>query len=359
MLDILKGGLSRRSFLAGTGAAAIGFSVMPKDGWAAEEKKLNFYNWDTYIGETTLDDFKGASGVEVKMSLFADNGELFAKLKEGNPGFDVIVPGADYVDRMIKANLLQKLDHSKIPNFAANATESFKNPVFDPHCAHHLPYMWGTMGIGYRKSKIKGEFNSWKDILESDKYKGRIALISEASTMLGIASLYLGNSINPRSVDDINAAADLLIKQKGNIKVIAQDNGQDLLASGEVDFAIEWNGDINQVHLEDPDIGYLIPKEGSMIWQDNLCIPVGAPHPENAHAFLNYVFDAKVGAAIADFIQYGSPNDAARKLLPDSYNKNPITFPSDEVLAKCEAVLYGGEKIQRLIDEAWTRVQAA
>ncbi|MCG8694169.1 MAG: twin-arginine translocation signal domain-containing protein, partial [Minwuiales bacterium] len=111
---------SRRSFLAGTGAAAAGLTVLPRFAIGAEEPRLNFYNWDTYIGETTLDDFKDATGIAVKMDLFADNDELFAKLKEGNPGYDLIVPTNDYVQRMIEAEMLDALDHSAIPNFKTN-----------------------------------------------------------------------------------------------------------------------------------------------------------------------------------------------------------------------------------------------
>ena len=123
--------MSRRSLLAGAGAAAAGLTIVPRLGWSAEEARLNFYNWDTYIGETTLDDFKAATGIEVKMDLFADNDELFAKLKEGNPGYDVIVPTNDYVERMITADMLEPLDHSKIPNIE-NITPVFRDADVRP-----------------------------------------------------------------------------------------------------------------------------------------------------------------------------------------------------------------------------------
>ncbi len=123
---------SRRSFLAGSGAVAAGITFGPRWAAAAEEAKLNFYNWDTYIGETTLADFQKASGIEPRMDLFADNDELFAKLKEGNPGYDVIVPTNDYVERMIVAGMLETLDHSKIPNFRKNIDPVFQEANFDP-----------------------------------------------------------------------------------------------------------------------------------------------------------------------------------------------------------------------------------
>jgi spermidine/putrescine transport system substrate-binding protein len=351
-----KAGYSRRSFLAGTGAVAAGLTFGPRFSLGAEEKKLNFYNWDTYIGETTLDDFGKASGIETKMDLYADNDELFAKLREGNPGYDVIIPTDSYVERMILANMIMPLDHGLIPN-RKNIEPVFLDAAFDPGRKHSLPYMWGTLGIGYRMSKVDGVPDSWKWVFDSDKYSGRIALLNEG--VLEVALKYLGYSYNSKNPAEIKAAEALLIKQKPHVKVFAEDNGQDLLLSGEVDLTMEWNGDILQIMAEDDDISYVVPKEGSNVWQDCLCIPTGAPHPENAHAFISFVLDAEAGAAIADFIQYATPNNAARALLSDDYNKNPAIFPDTATLARCEAAIYLGEDVQRIKDEAWTRVLAS
>jgi len=351
-------GYTRRTFLAGTGAVAAGLSFHPKLTWAAEEPKLSFYNWDTYIGETTLDDFKDATGIEATMDLFADNDELFAKLKEGNPGYDVIVPTNDFVERMIGAEMLLPLDHSKIPNFK-NVGKAFRDAAFDPGRQHSMPYMWGTIGIGYRKSKVNGTPDSWKALLDSDEYSGRIALLGDAQAVIGSTLKYLGHSFNSTNPDEIAKAEALLIKQKPHIKVFADDNGQDLLLSGEVDLTMEWNGDILQVIDEDDDLSFVVPKEGGELWQDCLAIPNGAPHPDNAHKFINFILDAEVGAAVADFIQYATPNEAAKKLMPPEYVNNPAIFPSDEVIARCEPPLYRGETAIQLYDAAWTRIQAA
>ncbi len=350
--------LSRRGFLAGTGAVAAGVTLAPKLSWGVEEPKLNFYNWDTYIGETTLDDFKGVSGITVKMDLFADNDELFAKLKEGNPGYDLIVPTNDYVERMLLAKMLLPINRSLISNFK-NLDPVFQDATFDPGRKYTVPYMWGTQGIGYRKSVVKSVPDSWQVLYDSDQFAGRIALLSDAGTVIGTALKYLGYSFNSTDPNQVKQAEELLIKQKPHIKVFAEDNGQDLLLSGEVDLTMEWNGDILQVMEEDDDISYVVPKEGGLLWQDCLCIPVGAPHPENAHKFINYILDAEAGAAIADFIYYATPNKAAKSLLSADYTQNPAIFPSEQTLARCESAIYLGEENQRLRDEAWTRVTAA
>ncbi len=369
--DALKSMMSnRRSLLQGMGAAAIGISFAGalsgcgsksagdgKIGSTGEEPKLNFYNWDTYIGETTLEDFKGASGTAVNMSLFATNDELFAKLRAGNPGFDVIVPSNDFVERMAQSDMIIPLDHALIPNFK-NAGKSFTDVAYDPGRKHSMPYTWLALGIGYRKSKVKTVPDSWKVLFDSAEYKGRIALLAEAGDVIRLGAKYLGHSVNNIPPEMIKQVEAMMIRQKPNIKAFHDDNGQDLLLSREVDLVMEYNGDIAQIMTEDDDIGFVIPKEGSQLNADNLCIPKGAPHPKNAHAFINYLLDAEVGKKITETILYPTPNEAARELMPDTYKKNPVIFPPSDILVKCEYAAYNA-KLQPLYEEAFTRIRAA
>ena len=350
---------SRRSLLQGPGAMIAGISFLPRFSMAEEEKKVNLYNYDTYIGETTLDDFGAATGIESKMDLFADMDELFAKLKAGNPGYDAVVVANDYLERMVKAGMMMPLDHAKIPNMA-NIDPAFLNPSFDPGRKHSIPYMWGTIGIGYRKSAIEGGvIDSWKPLFDSDQYASKISLLGDAQNVLGCALKYLGYSFNSVDPAELQKAQDLLIAQKKYVKVFADDNGQDLLASGEVVACQEWNGDIAQVMVEDEDLTYAVPKEGTNIWEDTWAIPMGAPHPDNAHAFVNFILEAESGQKIATAIQYATPNAAAKKLMPESYPSSPAIYPPAEVLAKCESTVYLGEEAAKVRDEIWTRVQAA
>ena len=349
---------TRRRFLAGAGAAAAGLSFLPQAAPAGEERKLNFYNWDTYIGETTLADFEARAGISVRMDLYADNDELFAGLRAGNPGYDVVVPSNDFVERMIAAGMLMPLDHAAIPNMA-NIDPAFRDAAFDPGRRHSVPYMWGTMGIGYRKSRCDGVPDSWRWLYDSDLYSGRCALLGEAGAVLGAAFKYLGHPLNSTDPKIVEAAETLIVAQKPHLKLFAPDNGQDLLLSGEVDIAMEWNGDILQAMAGDDDISYVVPREGSILWEDALAIPQGAPHPENAHAFIDFILEAETGAAIAEAIRYATPNAAAKALLPESYTGNPAIFPSGETLAACEPALFPGEAAARLYEAAWTRIRAA
>ncbi len=357
---------SRRSLLAALGAAAVGFSLSgleacaPKGrtGKNGEELKLNFYNWDTYIGKTTLADFKEATGIDVNMSLFATNDELFAKLKAGNPGYDVIMPSNDFVTRLRVAGMLEALDLEKIPN-RVNLMPAFRDPPYDVGRKYSMPYTWLVQGLGYRKSKVLETPDSWKWAMDSNRYKGRIGLFSEADDLIELGAKYLGHSVRNIPEDVIKQVEAMLIRQKPNVKVFHDDNGQDLLLSGDVDIVMEYNGDIAQVMAEDPDLAFVVPKEGSIINSDSLCIPKGAPRPDNAHQFINFVLDGKVGAEISKAIRYPTPNAAALALMPSSYRDNPAIFPPAEVMARCEYAEFEGAARAQLLDETVTRIRAA
>jgi spermidine/putrescine transport system substrate-binding protein len=349
---------NRRNLLKGAATMFAGLTFVPRFALSEEEKKLSFFNYDTYIGEHSLADFNAKTGIEVKLDLFADGDELFTKLKAGNPGYDVIVPSNNVLERMIKANMVMPIDQAKITNIG-NVDANFMNPSFDPGRKFSVPYMWGTVGIGYRKSKVEGTPDSWKSLFEDPKNSGRIALLGDQEHTIGCALKYLGFSYNSTTAAELAKAKDLLISSKKLVKKYADDNGQDLLATGEVDLTMEYNGDIVQVMAEDADLNYIVPKEGSNVWEDALAIAKGAPHPENAHAFINFVLDAEAGKHIAETIKYATPNKAARALTDGAYKENPAIFPSDDVLAKCEYNSYLGEEALKARDEIWTAVQAA
>ncbi len=347
--------VSRRLVLKAAGALGA-VTALPRSGWAEEEKQLNVYNWDTYIGETTLQTFTDKAGVEVQYDLFANNEELLAKLKEGNPGYDVIFPSDYMVQTMITLGILVPLDHGKLGNIG-NIDPTFADPGYDPGMKHSVAYKWGTIGIGYRKSKVENP-DSWSLLFDSDKYAGRLALLSDQRVVLGCVLKYLGYSMNSTNEAEVNAARDLLIKQKPHIKAFAPDEGQNMLIAGDVDIVMEWNGDINQVMGEDPDLNYVIPKEGTNLFIDTMCIPKDAPHPENAHAFINHILDPQVEAEICNTIHFATPNAEAQKLLPAEELNNPTIYPPSDVIAKSEPILDVGD-FTTVYDRAWTEVQAA
>lgn len=353
-------GPSRRALLAGIGGslALAGCARRWPVGSNGEEKRLNLYSWDTYTGKTTLEDFRAATGIEVRLSHYGTNDELFARLKGGNPGFDVIVPSNEFVERMLASDMLMPLDHARLPNIA-NLAPAFADAPYDPGRRFSMPYTWLVTGIGYRKSRTDGVPDSWKWVFDSSRYAGRIGLLGEADDLIRLGSLYLGGSVRDVTPAMTRRVVDMLVRQKPFIRLFHHDEGQDLLAAGDIDLVIEYNGDMAQVMADDSDLGFVVPREGTLINADCLAIPKGAPRPDNAHRFINFVLDGKVGAGIADTIRFPTPNAAALALMPDDYRLNPAIFPPAAVMARSRYGAYEGLAHIRAVDEAMTEILAA
>lgn len=345
----------RRSILRQGAGLAAAVSVLPRFA-RGQEGSLNIYNWDTYVGPDTIPGFEAESGLRVRYDLFASNDELFAKMRAGNPGYDVIFPSNDYAERLAQAGLLTPLDHGRIPNIA-NLDPTFMDMPFDPGRRHSLPYFWGTIGIGYRVSRVERP-SSWGALLTDETHAGRISMLTEVDSLYA-ALRYLGYSVNTREAAQIDEAAELLIAAKPRFRTFAPDTGQDLLISGEVDLCLEFNGDVLQVMEEDDDLDFVVPEEGTSRWEDTMCIPVGAPNPEGAHAFIDYIYRPEVHAAIADYIRYALPNLAAKELIPEEDRQNQAIYPPAEVIERSEIPYYKGAEVEQLFQAAMTRVLAA
>lgn len=353
MSTLPKRVFTRRSLL-NTGVAVAAVLPSLPAALKAQANELVLYNWDSYIDPETIPAFQQETGIRVRYDLFASNDELFAKLRAGNPGYDVVFPSNDWVARMIAADMLMPLDHDLIPNLA-NIMPRFMDPRYDPGRQHSVPYFWGTVGLGYRKSVASPM--SWGAIYTDETHAGRIAVQRENDTLLA-ALKYLGYSINTTDPGEIEEAVQLLLAAKSRFKTFAPDTGQDLLLSREVDLALEYNGDVLQVMAEDDDLSFVVPEEGTILWEDNMVVPRGAPNVAAAHEFINFVHDAENNARIAEWVMYPTPNAAAKELLAPEIVDNPAIFPPDAVLDRSEFALYQGEDIQQLRDDAMTRVLA-
>ena len=348
----------RRRGLLGGGLAVAG--LLPLSRFArAQEDQVNVYNWDTYIGSDTLAEFTDATGIAVRYDLYASSDELFGKLREGNPGYDVIFPSNNYVERMVAGDMLMPLDHALVPNLR-NIAPAFANPSYDPGLKYGAPYTYSLLVIGYRKSAVAEPPTSWSAVFGPDAPVGRVSLPNETD-LVRAALKSLGKSLNTEDPADLKAAEALLleVKRRGVVKMFAPDTGQDLLLSGEVDLAVDWMGDLRQVMAEDDDLDFAVPSEGTVLGIDCMCIPKGAPHPTAAHAFIDFVLRPEVHAAIAEEIQYAIPNQPAVELLPAETRDDPQVYPPADVLAKSETPAYRGEAAEKLFEDVLTRVLAA
>jgi spermidine/putrescine transport system substrate-binding protein len=318
---------------------------------------LSIYNYSTYIAPDVITQFEKQFNVKVKYDTYESNEALYAKLKPGNPGYDLIFPSDYMVKTMRSEGLLEPLNLDNIQN-KKHIDSKFFNPPYDPGNQFSLPYQWGTLGIGYNIKATKGEINSWTQMFDP-KFKGRIALLEDMRTTLGGILVYLGYSPNTTNPDEINKARDFIIKNKELIAAFAPDNGQTLLDQGEVDLTLEYSGDIFQVMKENKNIRYAIPQEGTLVWTDTMAIPKGASHKELAEKFINFILDPEIGAKISNFIHYGTPNKTAlnKGLINKEDQKNSSIYPTSALFSKLKYVEDVG-KATVLYDEAWTEVKA-
>lgn len=330
-----------------------------EEGWVCPEgyegQTLSIYNWSTYIAEDTIPNFEELCGVTVTYDIFDSNESLLARLREGNPGYDIIVPSDYMVGTMAAEELLVPLDLEMIPNFA-NVAETFVNPPYDPDNSYSVPYQWGTIGIGYNIEATGEEITSWEQMWN---YDGPVAWLEDPRSMIGIALNYLGYDPNSDDDDEITEAKDFLVENGLNVVAIAADDGQVLLERGDVDMTIEYSGDIFQImdECECDTYAYVIPAEGSVVWTDNLAIPVDAPNVELAHVFIDYVLDPQVGADIANYTAYGSPNQASLDagLIDEDYLANPGIYPTEETSERLFLVRENPDTEEIILD-AWDEI---
>jgi spermidine/putrescine transport system substrate-binding protein len=322
-----------------------------------QQQVLNIYNYATYIAPDAIAQFEKEHNVKIQYDTFENSDALYAKLKQGNPGYDVIFPADYMVKIMAIENIIEPLNVKNISNIK-NLDPRFINQTFDPGNKYSLPYQWGTMGIGYNLKATQGEINSWAAMFDP-KYAGKIAWQDDARYTFAGVLMYLGFDPNTTNPEEINKARDLLIKNKNLVATFVPDTGQTVLAQGEVNLTMEWSGDIFQVMTENANLRYAIPKEGTILFSDNMAIPKGAPHKELAEKFINFILQPEVGAKISNFIHFGSPNKAAieQGLIDPKDLKNPQIYPPVEVFAKMKFLEDVG-KATALYDRAWTEVKA-
>lgn len=328
------------------------------------DRVLNWWNWTTYEAENTRTDFETLCGVKVTEDNFASNEEVIAKLRQGNPGYDLIVPTSSSVELLIREGLVEPIDLSKIPNFA-NVSTSLTDPVYDKGNQYTVPYQWGTLGIGYNKEVVGKEVTSWEDMWS---FSGSVAWIDDPQGMLAIALNLIGKDPNSRVAEDISAARDFLVDCGANVRALAADDGQEKLLTGEMDMVIEYSGDIFQIITNceaNPDqnckdkFAFSLPKEGTIRWVDNLAIPKGAPHYALALAFMDYILDPQVGADISNYTAYATPNQKAidDKLIDPAYLDSEIIYPTAESSKALFPALDVGPEATRLYNDAWTELR--
>lgn len=318
--------------------------------------EIKMYNWETYIDPQILADFEQEFGVRVVYETFAVEEETFAALENGQP-YDIVILSEAGVKRMNEARLLALLNKENLPNLV-NLDPDFLNPYHDPGNSHCVPYLWGTVGIGYNTARVNREIKGWADLFDPAT-RARFTMLNDLRTSLGLSLIYLGYSPNTTNPTEIRAARDFLLLQQDRILDYADDDGQDQLLEGSIDIVIEWSGDIFQLQAENPNIQYVIPEEGSIVWVDSACIPVTARNPKMAEAFINYLLRPEVAAKLANFTHYASPNQAALDLINPADLQNPAIYPPENLRRRLFTLVNLPPDVLALYQQAWTEILEA
>ncbi len=355
---------TKRLFAAGMAAMVVAA------GAAAEDKVLHVYNWSDYIAEDTIAKFEAATGVKVTYDVYDSNEVLETKLLAGKSGYDVVVPSGSFLERQIKAGIFAKVDKAALKNYGNLDPDIMARvAVHDPGNAHSVPYMWGTTGIGYNVKMVKqrlGELpvDSWDLIFNPDVVSKLgdcgVTLLDAPAEVFEIALNYLGLDPFSASRDDYKRAEALLMKARPHIKYFHSSKNIDDLANGEICVAMGWSGDMfiaMDQAAEGVEIGYVIPKEGTVIWFDLMAIPADAPHPGNAHKFIDFILKPEVAAAITNYVFYANPNKASMPLVAAEILADPNIYPPDAVRQRLFADKMVTPKVDRLRTRTWTRVK--
>ncbi|MDR3552213.1 MAG: spermidine/putrescine ABC transporter substrate-binding protein [Clostridia bacterium] len=315
---------------------------------------INVYNWGEYIDESVNAEFTKETGIRVNYTTYATNEELYSKLKAGGVNYDVVVPSDYMISRMISENMLEKIDFSQVPNYK-DIGKKYHNLAYDPNDTYSVPYMWGTVGIIYDKTKVTGNVNSW-NILWDARYKGQILMFDNSRDSIGIALKKLGYSYNTINQSQLEQAAAELTKQKPLVQAYVMDQIFDKMEGGEALIAPYYAGDAITMMQENPNLAFAVPKEGTNFFVDAMAIPKGALNKKAAETYINFMCSAKICAKNAEYTGYSTPSGAALKLLPASLRDNIIAYPGDSVLNKSETYTNLPESILKLYDQLWTQV---
>ncbi|TCD16593.1 polyamine ABC transporter substrate-binding protein [Oricola cellulosilytica] len=359
----------RSKLLLSTVAAFAAMAVTA----VAQERVVNIYNWSDYIDESVLEEFTKKTGIKVVYDVFDSNEILETKLLAGSTGYDIVVPTGTFLARQIQAGVFQELDKEKLPNLE-NMDPAIQQRLekYDPGNNHAINYMWGTTGIGINVDKVKerlgddAELNSWALALDPDVVSKLedcgVYFLNTPEEVIPAALNYLG--LDPDSTDenDLAKAEEHLLKIRPHIRKFHSSEYINALANGDICLAVGWSGDILQARdrAAEADAGvtveYIIPKEGALMWFDNMAIPADAQNVEEAHEFLNYIMTPEAIAKASNYVYYANGNAASKPLLNEDVIGDPAIYPDEETVQRLYTTSPKGQREQRALTRVWTKV---
>ncbi|KAF1302386.1 ABC transporter substrate-binding protein [Candidatus Enterococcus willemsii] len=313
----------------------FGVRQLEKATGMAGAQVLNIYNWGDYIDPELLTKFEKESGYKVNYDTFDSNEAMLTKIRQGGTSYDIAIPSEYMIQKMMDEKLVNKLDHSKIKGLD-NIDPRFLDLSFDPKNQYSIPYFWGTLGIVYNDKVVDSEdMTSWDDLWRPE-LQDNIMLIDGAREVIGLGLNSLGYSLNSKNLTELNEAVAKLRKMTPNIKAIVADEIKMYMANEESAVAVTFSGEAADMMWENEHLHYVIPKEGSNLWFDNIVIPKTAANQEGAYEFINFMLEPENAAQNAEYIGYSTPNKKALDLLPEEITSDEQFYPSDELVSHLE-----------------------
>jgi len=342
-------------FAFAASVAVIAAALLAAAGCGGSKPVLSVYTWSDYIKPEIVRRFEREQGCRVVLDTFESNEAMYAKLKAGASGYDVLTPSSYMVSLMHDQGMLLRLDHGLLPNLAHVDPDYLKIAV-DRTMDHSVPYMLVISGIAYLEGRVKDVVPSWRMFGRAD-LKGRVTMFNDMRETIGAALKALGYSINTTSETELAEAERLLLEWKANLAKFENEQYKIGLASGEFLLVHAWNGDVFQVRKENPDVRFFVPEEGTIISCDDLVIPADAKETRLAHAFIDLLHDPAVAAENTEFIYYLCPNKDSYPLLSPEIRNNPGIFLKPEIQAKSETIANIGAA-NALYIKVWDRLTA-
>lgn len=330
-----------------------------KGAGTASEEQLIVYNWGEYIDPETIDMFEKETGISVTYEEFETNEIMYPKILSHAIAYDVVCPSDYMIQRMLENNLLAKINWDNIPNIKnIDPTYMEQSKSFDPGNEYSVPYCVGTVGILYNKTMVDEPVDSW-DILWDSKYADSILMQDSVRDAFAVALKRRGYSLNSKEVNQLIEAKDDLIAQKPLVQAYVVDQVRDKMIGNEAAIGVIYSGEAGYTQRENPNLEYVIPKEGSNVWIDSWVIPKNAQNKENAEKFINFMCRPDIALKNFEYITYSTPNKAARELIKDEETRNSkILFPDSEDLVNCETFQYLGDDVDSYYNELWNKVKS-
>lgn len=322
-------------------------------------EQVIIYNWGEYIDPEVLDMFEEETGIQVIYEEFETNEIMYPKIQSGAIAYDLVCPSDYMIQKMIQNDLLQPLNFDNIPN-AKNIGQVYyeKSRQFDPDNQYSIPYCWGTVGILYNTKMVEEPIDSWT-VLWDTQYKDNILMQDSVRDAFAVALKTLGYSLNSTSIHELTQAKDLLVQQKPLVQAYVIDQVRDKMIGSEAAIGVIYSGEAIYTQTENPDLAYVVPKEGSNMWIDSWVMPKNAPNKENAEKFLDFLCRPEIALMNFEYITYSTPNEKARELIEDPAIRNSeIAFPGDSILSRCETFTYLGEDADEVYNQLWREVKS-